>query len=187
MKGRRASGWLYGVTEMRVIVGERFVGVRIAAIKQGLSFESNFLCPAGTGLVLMLFWPPTRRAARAMKPGLSFERGFLCPAGTGAFFLCCLGRLRRGGETFAARLQEEAKQGLSSERRLVCPAGTRAFLFMLFGPPPAGARRGLLWGCAPFSAPLASPPKHPASGFQLPYGNEGCAASASGASLPSVG
>ena len=38
--------------------GERFVGVRIAAIKQGLSFESNFLCPAGTGLVLMLFWPP---------------------------------------------------------------------------------------------------------------------------------
>ena len=88
----------------------------------------------------MLFWPPTRRAARAMKPGLSFERGFLCPA------------------------------------------GTEAFLFMLFGPPPAGARRGRLWGCAPFSAPLASPPKHPARAFQFPTLCEGCAAVAAGAS-----
>ena len=53
---------------------------------------------------------------------------------------------------------------------------------MLFGPPPAGARRGRLWGCAPFSAPLASPPKHPAGAFQHPTFREGCAASAPGAS-----
>ena len=125
MKGRKASGWLFGVPEMTAIVGEGFVGVRIAAIKQGLSFESNFLCPAGTGLVLMLFWPPTRRAARAMKPGLSFERGFLCPAGTEAYF------------------------------------------YLLFGPPPAWARRGRLWGCAPFSAPLASPPEAPPCSFPV--------------------
>ena len=40
---------------------------------------------------------------------------------------------------------------------------------MLFGPPPAGARRGRLWGCAPFSAPLASPPKHPAGLVASPH------------------
>ena len=44
------------------------------------------------------------------------------------------------------------------------------------------ARWGRLWGCAPFSAPLASPPKHPAGAFQLPTFCEGCAASAPGAS-----
>ena len=53
---------------------------------------------------------------------------------------------------------------------------------MLFGPPPAGARRGRLWGCAPFSAPLASPPKHPAWAFPFPSFREGCTAFASGAS-----
>jgi hypothetical protein len=53
---------------------------------------------------------------------------------------------------------------------------------LLFGSPPAGARRGRLWGCAPFSAPLASPPKHPAGVFQLPAFHEGCAAFAAGAS-----
>ena len=35
------------------------------------------------------------------------------------------------------------------------------------------ARRGRLWGYAPFAAPLASPPKHPQEGFQLPSGGEG--------------
>ena len=74
------------------------------------------------------------------------------------------------------------KPGLSFERRFLCPAGTAAFLFLLFGPPPAGARRGRLWGCAPFSAPLASPPKHPALAFQFPTFSEGCAAIAPGAS-----
>ena len=64
---------------------------------------------------------------------------------------------------------EESKAGLSFESWLLCPAGTGAFLFMLFGPPPAGARRGRLWGCAPFSAPLASPPKHPAGVFASPH------------------
>ena len=36
----------------------------------------------------------------------------------------------------------------------------------LFGPPARrAARRGRLWGFAPFSAPLASPPKHPLQVF----------------------
>ena len=73
---------------------------------QSLAFVWQVLCPAGTGAFLfMLFWTPTRRAARGaymafaserIKPSLPFERGGLCPAGTGLFFLCCFGRLRRG-------------------------------------------------------------------------------------------
>jgi len=77
---------------------------------------------------------------------------------------------------------KEKRAGLSFERWLLCPAGTGAFFYLLFGPPPARARRGRLWGCAPFSAPLASPPKHPAGVFQHPTFREGCAAAASGAS-----
>ena len=47
------------------------------------------------------------------------------------------------------------------------------------------ARRGRLWGYAPFSAHLASPPKHPLKkGFQLPQNGEGNAAIAAGASFP---
>ena len=43
-----------------------------------------------------------------------------------------------------------------------CPAGTRLRRPAEFGTPVRrAARRGRLWGYAPFSAPLASPPKHP--------------------------
>ena len=84
---------------------------------------------------------------------------------------------------------------MSFERWLLCPADRAAFSFLLFWPPPAGARRGRLWGCAPFSAPLASPPKHPAGlvvsfhstdepsrAFHISSSHEGCAAVAAGAS-----
>ena len=40
---------------------------------------------------------------------------------------------RRGGETFAVRLQEKAKQGLPFERQNMCPAGTGAFLLSSLG------------------------------------------------------
>ena len=45
-----------------------------------------------------------------------------------------------------------------------------------------GCKGGRLWGCAPFSAPLASPPKHPSRAFPFPPFHEGCAAFAPGAS-----
>ena len=76
--------------------------------------------------------------------------------------LCWCWRLRSGAA-------EAMKQGLSFERGFLCPAGTEAIFYLLFGPPPAGARRGRLWGCAPFSAPLASPPKHPAGLVASPH------------------
>ena len=69
-----------------------------------------------------------------------------------------------------AELGTPARRAISPFRRGVvnscCPAGTG------FRPPaelgtPArrAARRGRLWGCAPFAAPLASPPKHPLRGL----------------------
>ncbi|MBB5144038.1 hypothetical protein HNQ38_002146 [Desulfovibrio intestinalis] len=41
------------------------------------------------------------------------------------------------------------------------PCGTTAFFSLVLPPARRAARRGRLWGFAPFSAPLASPPKHP--------------------------
>ena len=39
---------------------------------------------------------------------------------------------------------------------------------------PARGKGDRLWGCAPFAAPLASPPKHPAGrSYQFPWSNEG--------------
>ena len=94
---------------------------------------------------------------------------------SGLYYLDCQCRKLAGA-------LKKTKQGLSFERGFLCPAGTEAYFYLLFGPPPAGARRGRLWGCAPFSAPLASPPKHPAGAFQHPTFCEGCAAFAAGAS-----
>ena len=63
------------------------------------------------------------------------------------------------------------------------PCGHGGFSFISLWPPARrAARRGRLWGCAPFSAPLASPPKHPAGAFPFPLFHEGCAATTPGAS-----
>ena len=45
------------------------------------------------------------------------------------------------------------------------------------------ARRGRLWGYAPFAAPLASPPKHPQRKFSTSFRWRGHASCAAGASL----
>ena len=66
-----------------------------------------------------------------------------------------------------------------------CPAGTAFRLPAKFGTPVRrAARRGRLWGYAPFSAPLASPPKHPLRKFSIAIGWRGHASCAAGASLP---
>ncbi|GEM_PF-4687931 len=60
-------------------------------------------------------------------------------------------------------------KSLSLEIGFLSPCGREGFFCLLFWPPARrAARRGRLWGCAPFSAPLASPPKHPRRAFHIP-------------------
>ena len=116
---------------------------------------------------------------------MAFEKGLCRPAGTAAFSLILFGRLRggqRGGmvrpsKGNAAALRDGRfsvsvllaacaaggkRRGLVFAMGLCCPAGAEAFSLILFGTPARRAARwGRLWGFAPFSAPLASPPKHP--------------------------
>ena len=69
---------------------------------QSLAFVWLVLCPVGTGAFLfMLFWTPARESLRGqysgrLKAGLSFERGGCALLAWRLFFLCSLGRLRRG-------------------------------------------------------------------------------------------
>ena len=106
--------------------------------------------------------------------------GFFCPAGTGFRPPAKLGRLR--GVRF--RLCGAHFASPAGAIGFFCPAGTE------FRPPaeigtPArrAARWGRLWGYAPFSAPLASPPKHPLRAFSISAGLRGHASYAAGASL----
>ena len=65
-----------------------------------------------------------------------------------------------------------------------CPAGTAFRPPAKFGTPARRAARwGRLWGYAPFSAPLASPPKHPQREFSASASRRGHASYAAGASL----
>ena len=104
-------------------------------------------------------------AAEAMKQGLSFERGFLCPAGTEAFFICCLGRLRRGlGRRGHARRALQKKLSKACTLRVVfCALRARWLIFVLvWAACAAGGRRGPVRGCRPSEAPSALPPDDPA-------------------------
>ena len=57
---------------------------------------------------------------------------------------------------------------------IIMPFGRDIFRLQAIGTPARRAARwGRLWGCAPFAVPLASPPKHPQEGSQLPRGYEG--------------
>ena len=53
------------------------------------------------------------------------------------------------------------RMSLPFERELFRPAGREVFSFCSIGRLRGGRQGGRLWGFAPFSAPLASPPKHP--------------------------
>ena len=65
-----------------------------------------------------------------------------------------------------------------------CPSGTEFHLPAKFVTPVRRAARwGRLWGYAPFSAPLASPPKHPLRKFSIATGWRGHASCAAGASF----
>ena len=62
----------------------------------------------------------------------------------------------------------ESQQDLGSHWNdsIFCPSGMCFRRPAEFGTPVRrAARRGRLWGCAPFAAPLASPPKHPQRGI----------------------
>ena len=89
---------------------------------------------------------------------MPFGMGFLLPCGRGGkglpFEMRFLRPCGRGGK------------GLPFERGNVCPAGTEAcFLFVILAACAAGGKAGPVMGLRPFSAPLASPPKHPLQVF----------------------
>ena len=72
--------------------------------KQGLSFESKLLRPAGTGAFLYFSLGRLRGEVRVCATGVLKKIKQACPLRNGfcalrarrLFFLCCLGRLRRG-------------------------------------------------------------------------------------------
>ena len=91
--------------------------------------------------------------------------------------------------SFAARRRLGRLRGarfrLLGERfEIFCPTGLLFRRPAKFGTPARrAARRGRLWGYAPFSAPLASPPKHPLRAFSISARWRGHASCAAGASL----
>ena len=118
-------------------------------------------------------------AAEAMKQGLSFERGFLCPAGTEAFFICCLGRLRRGlGRRGHARRALQKKLSKACTLRVVFCAlrARRPFLFVVWAACAAGGKAGPVMGLRPLLGPPCIPPEAPRWGFptsDIPRGLRG--------------
>ena len=98
-----------------------------------------------------------------------------CPAGSCFLRPAKLGRLR--GVRF--RLPGEG-----CSLYFCCPSGAEFRPPVKFGPPVRRtARRGRLWGFAPSSASLASPPKHPQEGLLTTAKWRGHASCAAGASL----
>ena len=115
-------------------------------------------------------WRLRSGAAEAMKQGLSFERGFLCPAGTEAFFICCLGRLRRGqGHRGHAQRALQKKLSKACTLRVVfCALRARRPFFICC----LGRLRGVRQGGAGYgAAPPSRPPLHPPRSTPLELSN----------------
>jgi len=76
------------------------------------------------------------------------------------------GRVLPIGFAWAACAAGDARNELALRKGILPPCGTGGFQLLFYWPPARrAARRGRLWGFAPFSAPLASPPKHPLQVF----------------------
>ena len=91
--------------------------------------------------------------------------------------MCCLPALRgvsygmgRCGVSGALRIKAGVPEAMGMD--ILSAKMLRLFevcsLFLFCFPARRAARRGRLWGFAPFSAPLASPPKHPLQVFNFP-------------------
>ena len=73
-----------------------------------------------------------------------------------------LGLLFRPPAEFGTPARRAISPKLREVNSSCCPSGTGFHPPAVLGTPARrAARRGRLWGYAPFSAPLASPPKHP--------------------------
>ena len=98
----------------------------------------------------------------------------LLPFGRGVFRLQAIG-------TPARRAGAPVRRGMRFD---LLPFGLGVFRLQAIGTPARRAARwGRLWGCAPFAAPLASPPKHPQRKFSTSFRWRGHASYAAGASL----
>ena len=97
-----------------------------------------------------------------------------------------LGLLFRPPAEFGTPARRAISPKLREVNSSCCPSGTGFHPPAVLGTPVRrAARRGRLWGYAPFSAPLASPPKHPLRRvFQISSCGEGNATIATGASFP---
>ena len=142
----------------------RLLGVGLST-RRGASLSVTIFCPLGAGF---------RRPAR-----------FWTPARRGASFLLLFSVLRARG--FAVRRGFGRLPGVElafcyyflSSGHGVSPSGE------VGTPVRRAARRGRLWGSAPFAAPpLHPPPKHPLRGPTATIKMRGHAARAAGASFP---
>ena len=129
------------------------------------------------------------RGARLRLPGEVWDACAACDfareARRNSLFLPPCGR----GVRPPAKFGTPAWRAISPVRRggILCscrPAGAGFRRIAKFGTPARRAARwGRLWGCAPFAAPLASPPKHPQRRFSASIRWRGHASYAAGASL----
>ena len=96
-----------------------------------------------------------------------------------------LGLLFRPPAEFGTPARRAISPKLREVNSSCCPSGTGFHPPAVLGTPVRrAARRGRLWGYAPFSAPLASPPRStPKEGLSTSLACEGNAAIAAGASL----
>ena len=108
------------------------------------------------------------------------EKRLVCPAGTEAFFICCLGRLRRGlGRRGHARRALQKKLSKACTLRVVFCAlrARRPFLFVVWAACAACGKAGPVMGLRPLLGPPCIPPEAPPWGFpasDISRGLRGC-------------
>ena len=158
--------------------------------KQGLSFESMLLRPAGTGAFLYFSLGRLRGEVRVCATGVLKIIKQACPLRGGLcalrarvlFFLCSFGRLRGGRRGYARRALRKKQSRVCPLRGGLCALRARGLFFILVWAASGEGKAGPVMGLRPLLGPPCIPPEAPRWGFPTFDIHEGCAASASGAS-----